>query len=183
MVSIEVMLMKWPFSYITAIIISAGVFYADNSLAGTVTAANTNVSADTAMGTYVTLTGPSYVEAPAGGEIGTGTIILSNAPAGFIFNTNAVVKVKVTGSATSSKNINGLASGSTITATVKTNTISITITSKSSTANTLTWQNVQVRAVSGKPRVTRNITKSGTASMAGVTAGSTSFGTLTEVAG
>src|SRR5206468_7669304 len=43
------------------------------------------IAADSATGTFTSLTGPTYSEDLAG-EVGTGTIIL-NAPAGFVFDT------------------------------------------------------------------------------------------------
>src|SRR4051812_49127696 len=100
--------MKQAFcTLVTGIFVSTVVFSTNQSFAGTVTPANTHVSADNAAtGTFVALTGPVYVEGGPGGEVGTGTIVLSNAPGGFIFNTNAAVTVRVNGSATSSKNIN-----------------------------------------------------------------------------
>jgi uncharacterized protein YjdB len=133
-------------------------------------------------GAYTALTGPIYKEF-SDEDVNTGTIIL-NAPAGFIFNTGSAVTVKVNGSTTSSYNINNLANNATITATVTTTTITITITSRSEeeAPNTLTWQGIQVRPTATSPLASGNITKSGTSSMAGVTNGVTSFGTLTEIA-
>ncbi len=154
--------------------------------AGTVTVATggSSISADSTGGAYAALTGPIYTETANGDISTTGTIILS-APTGFVFDTGGTAPtVLVTGDANSTKNINNLASGSTIAVTRTASTLTITITSVSTRdPNTLTWQNVRVRPSAGTPLATGNITKSGTATMAGVTGGTTSFGTLTEVVG
>ncbi|MEO7300511.1 MAG: YDG domain-containing protein, partial [Verrucomicrobiota bacterium] len=142
----------------------------------------TNISAATAGGSYTSLTGPIYLEGSAGDVGSPGTIIL-NVPSGFVFNTNNSVTVRVNGDInTPVKNINNVADGSTITATVTSSNITINISSKSSTPNTLTWQGIQVRPTSSAPLASGNITKSaGASSIVGVTNGTTSFGTLTEV--
>jgi unsaturated rhamnogalacturonyl hydrolase len=136
------------------------------------------ISADTAGGTpWTSLTGPIVTETVAA-QIGTGTIVVS-APSGFEFNISAGTTVRVTGSATPGNNINDLASGSTITPTISASAITISISSKSATtANTLTWQNVQVRPTGGT-LASGTLSKSGGA--ANVPTGN--WGTLTEVAG
>ena len=57
------------------------------------------ISADTAAGSWTTLTGPVATESGGAGLIGTGTIILT-APTGFQFNPGASVKVMVNGGST-----------------------------------------------------------------------------------
>lgn len=157
-----------------------------SGIGATLTAATggSAISADNfGTGTYVALTGPSYAEGAAG-DVTTGTIIL-NVPTGFIFDTGSTVTVLVTGSATAADNINDLATGSTISATVSTTQITITITAASATANTLTWQGIRVRPTAGTPLASGNIVMdaSSTATLSTVTAGTTNFGTLTEVSG
>src|SRR5206468_1878785 len=73
------------------------------------------IPADNATnGTYTSLTGPIYQEPGNGGDVGTGTIILS-VPSGFVFDTSGTAPtVLMTGSGNANKNINDLNSGSTI---------------------------------------------------------------------
>jgi len=123
------------------------------------------------------LTGPAITEAAAG-EIGLGTIVLS-APAGFEFNTAATVTVLVTGSSPANRNINDIASGTSVAATVTANTITFTVTAVSTRVNTLTWNGIQVRPTAATPLAGGNITHTGTSTIAGVT-GATNFGTLSE---
>ncbi|TAK93698.1 MAG: Ig-like domain repeat protein [Verrucomicrobia bacterium] len=146
------------------------------------------ISADTVGGAYTTLSGPIYYEA-ASADAGAGTIIL-NPPTGFIFDTNApapqVIITRLTGSSANTDNINDVASGTAAAVTSRaTNQITFTVSAASSNGVTcsLTWTNVRVRPLSGTPLASGNLTKSGTATMQVVTTGSTSFGTLTEVAG
>jgi len=146
------------------------------------------ISADSTGGAYTSLTSPVYFEA-ASGDVGPGTFIL-NAPAGFVFDTGgtapSVVVTRLAGSGANANNINGLASGTAAAVTSRTtNQITFTVSSVSSSGVTcsLTWQGVRVRPSAGTPLAAGNLTKSGTASIAAVTAGSTSFGVLSEVAG
>src|SRR3989344_8868222 len=145
------------------------------------------ISADTAGGSYTSLTG-SVISEGATADIGTGTIIL-NVPSGFIFDTGGtsptVLVTRTAGNGNDNRNINDLASGSTIAVTITTTTLTITITAATSNSviNSLTWQNVRVRPTAGTPLASGNITKSGTSSITGVTAGSTNLGTLTETVG
>lgn len=145
------------------------------------------ISADTTGGTYTALTGPAISEGLAG-DVGTGTIIL-NVPSGFIFDTGGVAPTvlvtRISGNGPDTRNINDLASGSTIAATRTSTQLTITITAASSNGvrNSLTWQNVRVRPSAGTPLATGNITKSGTSVISGVTNGTTNLGTLTEVVG
>ncbi len=157
---------------------------------GTLTPATggSSVSADNVGGSYTSLTGPIYEEGQ-NGNIQAGTIIL-NAPSGFVFDDGGtaptLLVTRTGGSGDDSRNINGLTSGSSITATsVTTTQITFTITSASNNlvTNSVTWQNVRVRPTAGSPLATGNLTKTGTAVIAGITNGSTNFGTLTEVAG
>src|SRR6185369_7547110 len=82
------------------------------------------IPSNTAGGAYTTLTGPVYYEYVMG-DVGTGTIIL-NAPTGFVFDTGGTAPtVKVTrlsGGGNDSKNINGVASGSSAAITSRTTT-------------------------------------------------------------
>ncbi|MBI3756692.1 MAG: hypothetical protein HY267_01820, partial [Deltaproteobacteria bacterium] len=140
------------------------------------------IPANTAGGTYTTLTDPILTENSAG-AIGTGTIILT-VPSGFQFDTGGTAPtVKVTGGATAGHNINNTADGGTISATVAASTITITITAKSNSgdANTLTWQNVRVRPTAASPLASGNLTKTGTSSYTLASGSPTTYGTLTEV--
>lgn len=89
------------------------------------------------------------------------------------------------GTGKDTRNINGVPSGTPAAITsITTTQITFTITpSSGGVTNSLTWQNIQVRPSAGGPVASGNITTSGTATMSGVTAGVTNFGTLTEVAG
>src|SRR5437870_951191 len=150
-------------------------------------AAGSAISADTVGGTYTTLIGPAYYQA-TNTDISTGTIIL-NAPAGFIFDAAGtpaptVLITRIGG--TGGNNINNATSGSSAAITSRTtNQITFTVSAASSAGVTcsLIWQNVRVRPAAGTPLASGNLTKTGTATMTSVTASSTSFGTLTEVAG
>jgi hypothetical protein len=139
------------------------------------------ISATNAVSAWTTLTGPVLTESSSG-AIGTGTIILT-APSGFAFNTSATVTVKVNGGSTASRNINHLANNSTMPVTVAASTLTVTITAASTgtfNANTLTWQNIQVRPTAGTPLASGALTESGTCTFQGLTG---SWGTLTEVVG
>jgi hypothetical protein len=142
------------------------------------------ILADTAGGTYTALTGPVYAESKRG-SVGSGTIIL-NAPDGFIFDTSCcpLPTIRINGDPrNSAKNINNTFDGSYFPLTVTSTQATFTVTSKSSTANTLTWQNLRVRPIADSPLAEGMITKSGTSAMAGVTDNSTTFGLLREVEG
>lgn len=135
-----------------------------------------------AAGTWTTLIGPVVAETAAA-QIGTGTIVLS-APAGFEFNPAAAVAILLTGSGNQNKNINNVATGTSMATTVTASTITFTVNAGqlSTVANTLTWQNIQVRPTLSTPLASGNITHTGTSAITGVTNGVTNFGTLTEVA-
>jgi len=146
------------------------------------------ISADTTGGAFTSLSGPSYSEM-ASGEAGVGTIIF-NAPVGFVFDTGGTVpsvKIdRISGSASDSKNINSVASGSAVAmSSISSTQLVFTVTSASASGNfcKLTWQNVRVRPTAGIPLAFSKLTKSGTSIMAGVTNGVSNFGTLREVAG
>lgn len=139
------------------------------------------ISSGSVGGAWTALTGPTVTEGAVGG-VGTGTIIL-NVPAGFVFDTAALLPtVLVTGdTATAANNINHVASGTALAVTSVTTTqiiFTVTFISAGVTPNTLTWQNIRVRPTAATPLATGNITETGTAT--GFVAG-TSFGTLTEV--
>ena len=183
---------------ITASDITNGVISQNTSPSITVNASGTGivtaatgggaVSADNVGGAYTSLTGPLYTETSSG-NAGTGTIIL-NAPSGFAFDTTTplptVLVTRTGGVGADTRNINNVAGGTSVAVGSVTSTqITFTVTDVSSNGvtNSLTWQNVRIRPTAGSPLATANITKSGTSTMTGVTAGTTNFGTLTEVAG
>ena len=132
--------------------------------------------------TFTNLTGPAYSE-KASGNVGTGTIILK-APTGFVFDTGGTAPtVKITGS--SKNNINGVSSGTSVAMSSVTSTqLTFTVTSSSASGvtNTLTWQNVRVRPSAGTPLALGNLTRSGTASVVGLSTNA-NLGSLREVAG
>jgi len=145
------------------------------------------ISADTAGGTFTSLTGPSYTE-KVSGDVGTGTIVL-NAPSGFAFDTGGtaptVVVDRLGGSGNAGNNINGVAKGTAVAMTsVTTTQLVFTVTSSSISGVTcsLTWQNVRVRATAGTPLASGNLRITGTTSMATVSTNS-NLGTLREVVG
>ncbi|MFA6608679.1 MAG: dockerin type I domain-containing protein [Candidatus Paceibacterota bacterium] len=143
------------------------------------------ISADTAGGTYTTLTGPVLTENTPG-DIGLGTIIL-NTPSGFAFRTTAnSVTATITDTGSRCKGSSRLkinnSSSQTVTPTVSSITINVTQKSSGSCMGIITWSGIAVRPINGTPLASGNITKSGTSVISGIT-GLTNFGTLTEVAG
>jgi hypothetical protein len=144
------------------------------------------ISAETAGGTWTTLTGPVITETYARdtGGPGLGTIVL-NVPAGFEFNPAVQVTVRVDGDG--HKTINGVADGGTIPAIVTQTSITITITSVSrgglAFPDTLTFQNIQVRPTAANVLASGNITESGTCEFRDLTLCSGTWGTLHEVGG
>src|SRR6185369_14919578 len=91
--------------------------------------------------------------------------------------------VKITGS--SKNNINGVSSGTSVAMSSVTSTqLTFTVTSSSASGvtNTLTWQNVRVRPSAGTPLALGNLTRSGTASVVGLSTNA-NLGSLREVAG
>lgn len=136
-----------------------------------------NISADDfATGAWTTLVGPVIAETEAA-EIGTGTIIFK-VPDGFEFNPGQDVAAAVTGEATQLV----LASN---TATPAATTITFTVNSVSDNTSTITFSDIQVCPTRGKPLATGDIVMdaASTSTIAGVTHGTTSFGTLNEVLG
>ena len=161
--------------------------YAFAAAAVTAATGGSAISADTAGGSYTALTGPVISEGVTA-DIGIGTIIL-NVPSGFIFDTGGtaptVLVTRIAGSGPNTRNINNVASGTSLAITsITTAQITFTVTDFTSNGvrNSLTWQNVRVRPSAGAPLASGNITKSGTSSIVGVN-GTTNFGTLTETAG
>jgi hypothetical protein len=135
------------------------------------------ISADTTGGTWTSLAGPTYTE-NASGDVGTNTIILS-APPGFMFDTNS--PVPNVSSVRSGGSGNNPVQGSVTS--ITTNQITYTVTAaSSSTTSRLTWNNLRVRPTAGTPLASGNLTRSGTAIVAGLTTNA-NLGTLREVAG
>src|SRR5206468_7179514 len=145
------------------------------------------ISADGATGTFTTLTGPAYSE-NAGGNVGTGTILL-NAPTGFVFDTGGtaptMLVTRLTGSGSNGNNINGVSSGTAVAMTsINSTQLVFTVTSSSASGVTckLTWQNVRVRPTAGTPLASGSLTRNGSASVAGLPTGA-NLGLLREVPG
>ena len=142
------------------------------------------ISAQTAGGAWTTLTGPVITETYARdtGGPGLGTIVL-NVPAGFEFNPQAAVTVRV--NSDGHKTINGVPDGGTIAAIVTPSTITITITAVSrgglAFPDTLTYQNVQVRPTAANVLASGNITESGTCKFRRLSLSSGTWGSLQEV--
>src|SRR5207247_11413782 len=111
-------------------------------------------------------------------QVGTGTIS-PNAPAGFIFDTGGtpptVSSVKV-GSGAGNNPVQGSVTSVTPTQ------ITYTVTAISGNQSLMTWQNIRVRPTAGTPLVSGYLTRSGTASVVGLSAYD-NLGTLLEVAG
>lgn len=146
----------------------------------------TGISADTYGGAWTTLTGPIYDEGTSA-DIGLGTITL-DAPTGFIFDVGGtaptVLMTRLSGGGSSSKNINGVASGTSMAITSITSTkivFTVTGVSNSSAVCRLTWQDVRVRPSTGAV-ISGELRNSGTSSMTVVVAG-TNFGSLSVVPG
>ncbi len=152
---------------------------------GGVIPADAIVPVDTSISGSVNLNGPVYLEA-ASGDVGVGTITLTP-PAGFEFVFgNQAPRVQIHRLAGSSAgSINGVSNGSPIDITSYSATnVTYTITQASSggTINSITWSKIGVRALSGVV-TSGDITHTGTATLAAVTNGVTSFGHLQSVAG
>lgn len=135
------------------------------------------ISADSAGGTYTSLTGPVIAEGTAG-NIATGTITLT-IPSGFVVNTGNTVLVSVTGTGSGSDVV---LQSSTATVSATAVTITVDASSTGSRASTLTWSGIQVRPVSGTPLAGGFISNSGTASLAGIPS-EANLGTLTQIPG
>ncbi|MFI5455745.1 MAG: choice-of-anchor Q domain-containing protein, partial [Isosphaerales bacterium] len=150
----------------------------ENEQGVTAATGGTAVSADTTGVSFTTLTGPLY----DGIDIPTGTIIL-NAPAGFVFNTDAgnPPGVLIT-------HINGTGpdvAGSITSVTTSQIVFTVSTASAGGTEDLLTWQNVELQPASGTPLASGDIDETGTATLNDVTQGpgGTNWGTLTEVPG
>jgi len=128
-----------------------------------------DTAADAPVPEWSTLVGPQIIEDQPARLVTGGTIILS-LPAGFEFE-------PATGS------VAGGGSGCDIVLTALSfptaSTVSVTVTTQSSAACTVTWSGLQVRPTHGTPLKTGNITNVGNTGPAGTT----SYGTLTMVAG
>jgi adhesin/invasin len=146
----------------------------------TLTPADASLSADTAGGTYTPLTGPVLNEG-AISDVSTGSIVFL-VPAGFRFDPAATVTATVT-RLSGTKNPITLSSNIAVTATNITTTVTkADDTTGGGATSRITWSGLTVRPTAGTPLASGNITKSGTATIAGVN-GSTSFGALTEIPG
>jgi len=144
------------------------------------------ISSSTAGGAYTTLTGPVYYEV-ATADAGTGTIIL-NAPSGFVFDTGGAsptVRIdRLAGGGSNSRNVNGLASGTSAAIASRSTTqitFTVSIASNGGVTCSLTWQNIRVRPLASSPLANGKITKTGSSAMTAVANSSTSFGQLIEV--
>ena len=153
-----------------------------------------NVSADTAVSGFTTMTGPTYYESLSG-DVGVGTIIL-NAPAGYEFDTGGsapTVRIQKIAGGGNTGNINQgsgtpLSGGNNnavwpVTSVNATQVVFTVVSPSVGVADSLTWQNVRIRALSGNPLASGTITKTGTSVMAAVVDGVTSFASLQTVAG
>jgi MSHA biogenesis protein MshQ len=162
------------------LVFSGGAYAATVTTAtgGGAIASNTAPSCS-AAGTWYTLTGPVLTETAAA-NIGLGSIVLT-APSGFEFDSTANVTILLTGNSTASRNINNVATGTSMAVNSITSTaITFTVTEVSTRTNTLTWQGIKVRPTASTS-ASGNIVHTGTSTISGVTTNSTNFGTLTEV--
>jgi hypothetical protein len=169
-------------SSLAALLVGLGCFLAAGAAFANVsvsTLANASLPADTAGGSYTTLTGPALDEGVSR-DIGPGTIVL-NVPAGFVFDPTASVTVQVT----KLSGAGGPLKLASSTAKVTTTNLTITVSStdaKPTVLCRLTWAGIRVRPTASFPFARGNLTASGTALLAGLSA-STSLGTLTETIG
>jgi MSHA biogenesis protein MshQ len=162
------------------LVFSGGAYAATVTTAtgGGAIASNTAPSCS-AAGTWYTLTGPVLTETAAA-NIGLGSIVLT-APSGFEFDSTANVTILLTGNSTASRNINNVATGTSMAVnSISSTAITFTVTEVSTRTNTLTWQGIKVRPTASTS-TSGNIIHTGTSTISGVTTNSTNFGTLTEV--
>jgi len=143
------------------------------------------ISADTAGGTYASLTGPVITEG-ATGDIGVGTIIL-NAPSGFNFDTtaNSVTATRTNAGGNCGGSASLQLSGKTsqkVTPTTTTITVTVSRATSSTCRAIITWTGIKLRPTAGTPLASGNILKTGTSTISGIT-GTTSLGAIAEVAG
>jgi hypothetical protein len=116
--------------------------------------------------------------------------VIITAPAGFVFDTGGTaptVKIdRIGGSGQNSRNINGVASGTSIAMTsigATQMTFTVSTASSSGVLCKLTWENLRVRPSAGTPLALGKLTKSGTAVLVGMTNGVSNLGVVREVAG
>lgn len=187
---------KGAVALLTGIVVAAGLVLAGPAFATasvTVATGGSSISIDTTSasggtGTWTTLSGPSMSES-SNGDVGVGTLALQ-APSGFEFNSGVTVTVANAKTSTSVKfasTSSGCgASVSSISATVTSSQISVYACNVSAGSNQkaqISWTGIKVRPTGTTPS-SGNITQAtGGATIAGVTAGSTSFGALSSVAG
>jgi hypothetical protein len=145
------------------------------SLAASVTTpATLSISSDSVSGATISLPALTITESTAG-DFGMGTFVIS-LPSGFAFDTSSLASVSTTGT--------GLSASSTVTF-VDSAHANVTVNSTSSVAGTLTVGSttpLKVRATSGTPFATSGNIMLSSGTIAGINA-TTSFGTLTQVAG
>jgi hypothetical protein len=169
----------------------AQMIWAANGFAGgeaVITAATGGeaISADTAGGAWTTLTGPVIKETYARdiGYLSPGTLVLQ-APAGFEFNVDAPTVVRISGEG--KKTINGADDQDTLPVTKTTTTLSVNITATSrggyAYPDTLTWENIQVRPLSGSSLAQGDLTQTGDCQLRNLTLLSGTWGVLHEVGG
>lgn len=184
---------KGAVALFAGLLATAGLVLAGPAFAtATITAATggTGISMDTTSasggtGAWTSLTGPIVHEA-ADGDIHTGTVTLTS-PSGFEFNTGATVTVAIGSGHSSATKVKATACGTgsqSASATVAATTISINVCQASSGGkkNTMTWSGIKVRPTASSGTPSGTIYSSG-ATITGVTHGTTSFGTLSTVAG
>lgn len=172
---------------LTFFIIFVAVFQITANVTLTPATGGGAISADDEGAGYTTLVGP-VIEETANGEVGTGTIIL-NAPTGFIFDVGGtaptLAMVRVGGSGGISRNINDIGDGNIALTTITTTQITFSISAASTNGVTckLTGQNIRIRPSTGAVATGNLLTTGSTSTLAGVTHGTTNFGSLAVVAG
>jgi len=157
-------------------VVDIGAFEQEQGV--TAATGGTAISTDATGVSFTTLTGPSY----DGIDIPTGTIIL-DAPAGFVFNTDASKPpgVFITHESGPGPDV----AGSITSVTTSQIVFTVSTAAAGSTEDLLTWQNVEVQPAFGTPLASGSIVETGTASLNFFTQGpgGTNWGTLTEVPG
>ncbi|MFH1800918.1 MAG: filamentous hemagglutinin N-terminal domain-containing protein, partial [Candidatus Omnitrophota bacterium] len=160
---------------------SAVVMFTDAGVAITAATGGTGISADNAADAsspaWTTLTDIVIAESNKkdfNKETTNVTLVLT-APAGWTFNAGIGTVSHITG-----KDI----SSSSISVTSSTVTVTLTVGSESSSGDAITIHGIQVQALQGAALPSSgNILSSGTATINGITNGSTNFGSLSQVAG
>jgi hypothetical protein len=135
------------------------------------------IPADTAGGAWTTLSGPKITNLQSDALAGSGTLVLT-APAGFQFNSNAVVTLLLA-------QIGDIKNGgpSWVTLPVQVTPTDLTVTIQGMGACILSFQNIQVRPTAGSPLASGYITQSGTQSYQNINHLYGDWGFLQEVAG